>query len=277
MLSYKSTIFPRKVDQIKALKLLVILLPDVHRNTLKCLLDFLSKVIDNEVRNRMSLQNVAMIIAPNLFIPKKSKKNSERELTEEINMAAITCKITKMLIKYKEILWTVPNFLVQQIRRQNEALQRRQGGRENSKHVKRFLNKPSRKADIYRKINNEVDFQDGIIRVNAPQFCRLNHPIKLDVNTTAADVISKVIRESRKSKKDLFKRHSEFSQNTNISCLSTDPKIHTLHEVGGNLGERRLDPVANMISVYQLNPNAEWEVRCKHWSNQSVVKEVILM
>lgn len=276
-----------KTDQIKVLKLLILLLPDVHRDTLEVLFDFLIRVINLECQNRMSLQNVAMIIAPNLFLPKKQKKNADRDLTVEINLAAATCKTTKMMIKYRDILWTVPSFLIQQIRLQNETAMYRKATKDNGKHVK---NKKSKKAEIYRKINNEVDYQEGIIRVQAPQFGKSNVAVKLYESTTAQDVVYKCIQEFRRpsgkerSRQELWKRSSsESSMNSNLICMLAlaEPAValenHLLYEIGGNIGERCLSPKANMIAVYQRNPNAEWKIRCKHWTNQPVVKEVMLM
>jgi hypothetical protein len=42
---------------------------------------------------------------------------------------------------------------------------------------------------ITRKINNEVDFQHGIVRVNAPQFQLFDIPVRLLENITAGDVV----------------------------------------------------------------------------------------
>jgi hypothetical protein len=42
---------------------------------------------------------------------------------------------------------------------------------------------------ITRKINNEVDFQDGIVRINAPQFQLVDVPVRLSENITAGDVV----------------------------------------------------------------------------------------
>lgn len=282
-----------KSAQIKALKLLIILLPDVHRDSLKALFEYLENIVKHETRNRMNLQNVAMIIAPNLFLPKKLKKHGERDLTAEINMAATTCKITKMMIKYQDILWTVPTFLVQQIRELNESnTYRRRNSKETGKHMKKILGK-CKKMEIHRKINNEVDFQDGVIRLQALQFGIQSMPIKLEDKTTAKDVVFKFIQEFKrtlegnnknKGQRDLFRRAvTELSPDGNLSCLVSiaDPLTsvdsHILYEVGGNIGERCLDSTANMFAVYQRNPNAEWEIRCKHWTNQPVVKEVMIM
>ena len=75
------------------------------------LLEFLDEVVCHSNKNRMSLSNVAMIMAPNLFLaPKvrplqagKSKGNWDLQVT----MATGTSNIVRMLIKYRKILWTV--------------------------------------------------------------------------------------------------------------------------------------------------------------------------
>ena len=61
-------------EQLQALNLLVILLNEVHRDSLKLLLKFLGQVVANEPHNKMSLNNVAMITAPNLFISGRKSK-----------------------------------------------------------------------------------------------------------------------------------------------------------------------------------------------------------
>lgn len=57
--------------------------------------------------------------------------------------------------------------------------------------MKKFLGhkKGIRGEVIMRKIENEVDFQDGVVRVNAPQFNLSNVPVSLNESTTAGDVV----------------------------------------------------------------------------------------
>lgn len=61
--------------------------------------------------------------------------------------------------------------------------------------MKKFLgNKKGSKGEmIMRPIDNEVDFQEGVIRINAPQFNLYNVPIILNRNTTAGDVVLKYL------------------------------------------------------------------------------------
>ena len=67
------------------------------------LLVFLRKVYEKEQKNKMGLNNVAMIMAPNLFFNNTSAKI---ELAEAQKAASMT-DIMRMLIKYQPILWTV--------------------------------------------------------------------------------------------------------------------------------------------------------------------------
>ncbi|XP_043395775.1 rho GTPase-activating protein 28 isoform X3 [Chelonia mydas] len=102
--------------QLQALHLLIMLLPDANRDTAKAFLQFLKKIVANEGKNKMNLWNVSMIVAPNVFIYKGKHANQE-----EMQAAATTAHIVRLLIKYQDILWTVPSFLISQVRKMNEA------------------------------------------------------------------------------------------------------------------------------------------------------------
>lgn len=60
----------------KALRLLCLLLPPIERHVLQALFDFLGQVAEREKYNKMTLNNVAMIFAPNLFPPTLLQKFS---------------------------------------------------------------------------------------------------------------------------------------------------------------------------------------------------------
>lgn len=72
----------------------------------QALLDLLSKIIHNSDQNKMSLNNVAMIMAPNLFMAPKVR-SSKPSWDYELSMAARTSNMTRMLICYKPIFWSV--------------------------------------------------------------------------------------------------------------------------------------------------------------------------
>ena len=66
------------------------------------LLEFLRKVVANEEKNRMSMWNVSMIVAPNLFTVRG--KNARQE---EMVGAAGAAHMVRLLITHQDLLWTV--------------------------------------------------------------------------------------------------------------------------------------------------------------------------
>lgn len=108
-------------DLVYSLNLLVLLLPVEHRCTLEALLNFLKLVIENQASNKMSIHNVAMIVAPSLFPPRYVHPRDHTDLTAQVNMAAICCQITEVLLNNVEKLWYVPMELINQLRRQSEV------------------------------------------------------------------------------------------------------------------------------------------------------------
>lgn len=60
-------------------------------------------MVAHEKQNKMGLNSVAMIVAPNLFLC----TNKSQPTLQEIKQAQGTVNIVRMLIKYQAILWTV--------------------------------------------------------------------------------------------------------------------------------------------------------------------------
>uniref|UniRef100_G1PYX1 Rho-GAP domain-containing protein n=1 Tax=Myotis lucifugus TaxID=59463 RepID=G1PYX1_MYOLU len=99
-------ILPIKKQQLQALNLLVILLHDANQDTLKALLEFLQRIIDTVI-------NVAMVMAPNLFMCQALSLKFSKQ--REFVMVAGTANA----MHYQKLLWTIPKFLVNQMRKQN--------------------------------------------------------------------------------------------------------------------------------------------------------------
>jgi hypothetical protein len=55
----------------------------------------------------MTMNNVAMIMAPNLFLPQSSRGQNKGIKYSELQMAAGTSNIVRMLIFYQHLLWVV--------------------------------------------------------------------------------------------------------------------------------------------------------------------------
>lgn len=52
--------------------------------------------------NKMDFTNISMVIAPNLFVALPA-----RHSLDDVNMAAKTSQVVRLLIKYHRLLWTV--------------------------------------------------------------------------------------------------------------------------------------------------------------------------
>ncbi|XP_042320202.1 rho GTPase-activating protein 40 [Sceloporus undulatus] len=114
---------PDLKQRLQALNLLILILPEPNRNTLKALLEFLRLVVTRERKNKMNLWNVSTVIAPNLFmhkgLPNKIPEGKEKQLAEG------AADIVRMMIHYQDLLWTVSSFLVTQVRKLNESSSRK--------------------------------------------------------------------------------------------------------------------------------------------------------
>lgn len=76
-----SDALPDPEDQVQALTLLCLRLPAANRALLRRLLSFLAAIVAQERTNKMSLENVAVIMAPNL-IP--ARRRRQKDITAEV-------------------------------------------------------------------------------------------------------------------------------------------------------------------------------------------------
>ncbi|XP_035907244.1 rho GTPase-activating protein conundrum-like [Anopheles stephensi] len=102
-------------DQCKALTVLCQLLPHENRNTLRALLHFFRRVVEQQHLNRMSQQNVATIIAPSFFPPTfVHPPDHKDDMGAQTQMAAQCCQLTNVLLGMADSLWVVPQRLIEQ-------------------------------------------------------------------------------------------------------------------------------------------------------------------
>ncbi|XP_065257207.1 rho GTPase-activating protein 18 [Emys orbicularis] len=235
---------PTKKHQLQALNLLVLLLPEANRDTLKILLEFLQRVIDHRDKNKMTLNNVAMVMAPNLFtFHGLGSKTIEQN---EFVMAAGTANVMRFMIKYQKLLWTIPKFIVNQVRKQNTASQKKE---KKDKAMKKLLKKMAYDKEKHEKQDkspNDADVPQGVIRVQAPHLSKVSMAIQLTEELKASDIVARFL-----------------SQKSGVVQALKKEEVF-LYEIGGNIGERCLDDDTYMKDLYQLNPNAEWVIKCKH-------------
>ncbi|KFQ34288.1 Rho GTPase-activating protein 28, partial [Mesitornis unicolor] len=234
--------------QLQALHLLIMLLPEANRDTAKAFLQFLKKVVANEGKNKMNLWNVSMIVAPNLFIYKGKRANQQ-----EMQAAATTAHIVRLLIRYQDILWTVPSFLISQVRKMNEtAMNNSKRQLMFDKGVRKLLRRKTMERERPERPEGAVtfppylqsDIPEGVIRVYAPLHSKVSMAIQLNSQTKAKDILARF--------------HCE---NSRGSSQNMRGQIQSLHEIGGNIGQHCLDPDAYMLDVYRVNPQAEWVIK----------------
>ncbi|XP_039520212.1 rho GTPase-activating protein 18 isoform X1 [Pimephales promelas] len=228
---------PTKKQQLQALNLLVLLLPEPNRHTLKALMEFFQRVIDRKDRNKMTLNNVAVVMAPNIFMCKGFRSKISEQ--QEFAMAAGTANIVRLLIRYQNLLWTIPKFILNQVRKHNTENQRKMN---RDRAVKKLLKKMAydrERASDKQEKSNEAD--GGFIRVQAPQFSMVSMAVQLTEDLKASDVLARFLSQER--------------------CVSVRREDLCLYEMGGNIKERCLDEETYIKALLELNPSAEWVIK----------------
>uniref|UniRef100_H3D050 Rho GTPase activating protein 18 n=1 Tax=Tetraodon nigroviridis TaxID=99883 RepID=H3D050_TETNG len=225
---------PTKKQQLHALNLLVLLLPEASRDTLKALVEFFQRVIDHQAENKMTLNNVSVIMAPNIFMFKGFRSKITEQ--QEYSMAAGTANIVRLLIRYQNLLWTIPKFIMNQVRQQNMENQRKAN---KERAVRKLLKMMTTEKPPERTIPEESS--QGFIRVHAPQFPKVSMAVELTEDLQASDVLTRFLSQDR--------------------SLEVKREDLSLYETGGNIKERCLDGETYMKDLIQLNPTAEWVIK----------------
>eukprot|EP00063_Salmo_salar_P014606 XP_013989441.1 PREDICTED: rho GTPase-activating protein 40-like [Salmo salar] len=276
---------PELKQKLHVLNLLILLLPEPNRNTLKALLEFLSKVVSRERRNRMNLWAVATIMAPNLFLflhkavpsrltdggPGVEKGHTDKapnlllhkavpsRLTdwgpgEEKGHAEKAADIMRLLIRYQDLLWTIPNFLMSQVRKLNENSNRRYQFCD--RRIKNLLRKIHQ--DRKGKPDKNSSEPCRTVKIQVGELMSSTMEVKVNINSRASDLLAQFYRHlySSDNTKGLLKR------NGLVNDLGSYPDC-AMYEVGGNIGEHCLDPEAYLLDLYNNNPSGEWVIKQK--------------
>ncbi|XP_048879846.1 rho GTPase-activating protein 40 [Brienomyrus brachyistius] len=245
---------PELKQKLHMLNLLVILLPEANRHTLKALLEFLSKVVSREKRNRMNLWAVSTIMAPNLFLHKAVPSR----LTEgmEKGQAERAADIMRLLIRYQDLLWTVPNFLMSQVRKLNENSSRRYQFYD--KRIKNLLRKIH--TDSRDKPEKPPSEPCRTVKIQVGDILSSSVEVHLNINSRAADLLAQVHQDLCRSDSGKgLKRNGCFTYH---DCA--------IYEVGGNIGEHCLDPNTHLLDLYNSNPGGEWVIKLKSAANRGL-------
>ncbi|KAA8583191.1 hypothetical protein FQN60_015737 [Etheostoma spectabile] len=225
---------PTKKQQLQALNLLVLLLPKANRDTLKALVEFFQRVIDHQAKNKMTLNNVSVVMAPNIFMFKGFRSKVTEQ--QEFSMATSTANIVRLLIRYQNLLWTIPKFIMTQVRQQNMESHRKLN---KERAVRKLLKKITTEKPSDKAVSEESS--QGFIRVQAPQFSKVSMAVQLTEELQAADVLTRFLSQE--------------------SLVAVKQEELCLYEIGGNIKERCLDGETYMKDLFQLNPAAEWVIK----------------
>uniref|UniRef100_A0A8C2A9L7 Rho GTPase activating protein 18 n=1 Tax=Cyprinus carpio TaxID=7962 RepID=A0A8C2A9L7_CYPCA len=217
---------PTKKQQLQALNLLLLLLPEPNRDTLKALMEFFQRVIDHKDRNKMTLNNVAVVMAPNIFMCKGFRSKISEQ--QEFAMATGTANIVRLLVRYQNLLWTIPKFILNQVRKQNMENQRK-------------MNRDRAVKKLLKMMYDRERAEGGFIRVQAPQFSMVSMAVQLTEDLKASDVLTRFLSQER--------------------TLSVKRDDLCLYEMGGNIKERCLDEETYIKALLELNPTAEWVIK----------------
>ncbi|KAK6960163.1 rho GTPase-activating protein 18 [Biomphalaria glabrata] len=217
--------------------------------------------------NKMGLNNIAMIMAPNLFLL-HARSKEKLHLETELKKAESTSKIVTMLIHYQDSLWTVPSSFIAQLRHQYTVEAHRKADKS---LLSKFSRKKEKTEDKYKKLpnNDQLESQDVVIKVQAPHLTKSSALVQLDNSTTAADVVDKFKCENG----ELTRENSTIGEvETSAGHVYRNPNnAHYAHdtdylfEVGGNIAERCLDPRTKMMELYHVNPTAEWVIKSRKY------------
>ncbi|KAM4613080.1 rho GTPase-activating protein 40 isoform 2-T2 [Polymixia lowei] len=239
---------PELKQKLHMLNLLILLLPEPNRNTLKVLLEFLSKVVSREKRNRMNLWAVATIMAPNLFLHKAVPSR----LTEgaEKGQAEKAADIMRLLIRYQDLLWTVPVFLMSQVRKLNENSNRRYQFYD--RRIKNLLRKIH--ADSRDKPDKNTSEPCRTVKIQVGDLVS-SMEVQVTINSRASDLIAQFQRQFIRSPD---KGKGKLRRNGSVAFPDC-----AIYEVGGNIGEHCLDPDTHLLDLYNSNPGGEWVIRLK--------------
>ncbi|KAI6656471.1 hypothetical protein LOD99_1267 [Oopsacas minuta] len=112
---------------LKAVLLTVFLLPTMHIQCLQALLSFLAKVIANEKQNKMSLDSLAIILAPSLFQKQNSKKVTQSEIQNGISILETLLHNSEKVGIEKFCFNFQPSFMMSSMCQNDKKNRRRKG------------------------------------------------------------------------------------------------------------------------------------------------------
>ncbi|CAL1545104.1 unnamed protein product [Lymnaea stagnalis] len=250
---------PFKAKQYTFMRYFFVGMTPEHRETLQFLFSFLDEVASRSSKNGMTHDNLAICFAPNLFnigdVPPDQQGEKSKTL---VNM-------TRAWMFYYHDLGIVTGRLMGDLRRS-------------------FETKPAKiKFDpkLFPEVpkpppvpSNLLGLTSTTMTVMTPYETQSSQQVDIDQNVTAHHVVCKVLGihydpfdivpinpasdPSTPIGPEVLYDMKPSEYNEKSSNDESGKPFYYLYEVGGNIGERRLNPNTIMLELYQKNPNAVW-------------------
>ncbi|CAL1532914.1 unnamed protein product [Lymnaea stagnalis] len=235
---------PSYRTNIRVLPVFIMTMRSEHRDTLQLLITLFNSTKPYRHKN----ETLSKIFGPLLF--KKPIENPKVEPWFH--------KLTRDLITSNDGMFEVPQSIMKAIRRHRT---------ENKMDAKpmnfeRQTNLPPRMLIDMKGKCLEVclaELSNAQILVNAPSLlCSKKIPVTSE--TTAEEIISTVSEGTRSVGHYINDFKAEVLTPKDPKANDSADPLH-LYEVGGNIDERCLHPITNMLEVYKANPSAEFWIK----------------
>ncbi|KAI6652106.1 Rho GTPase-activating protein 40 [Oopsacas minuta] len=262
---------PDPLEKLKALNYLILTLPLTHSACLKRILQFTNKVINHCELNKMNMTNCSLVIAPNLFYtPARPVAGKNGLANEEVQRATAITDIMKMIIKYHDALWVIPNQLITILRMQMD---------QQNNNLTPFKKNPKR-WNFFRTGTNSLKKQKNpmiqdnmindtlILRIQGPLFVQKSKAFKVDQLLTAGQALREYSKQFTTHKETINKWYP-MTRQVCYGCFGQKHYPDTvdllerlsledlhIYEFSGNLKIRRLNNKALLHAVRMSNPNA---------------------
>ncbi|XP_055870921.1 rho GTPase-activating protein 18-like [Biomphalaria glabrata] len=247
-------------QQMKATNMFILSMKEEYRDTLQVFLRLMNLTIENKSVTQMDDQNLATCHAPNIFALPKGSETDMTRINDNF-------EYFKTLTNYNKKLFVVPPNFISQIRQQYAT---GASAKPKRKFISKLLGKKSKGEEIPPPREELMRLKEVKIEVHAPQMTRESAVITINESTTAKDVIYQSLFED--ARRNIAQGQNadraieylcEAARRQNAQGEDEDRAIEYLCEVGGNIGERCLDPEAKVLEVYRVNPTAEWMIKTK--------------
>ncbi|XP_071633213.1 uncharacterized protein [Temnothorax longispinosus] len=247
-----------KSHRVQALLLACTLLPPYHLNTLAFLMEFLKKVSMYEKQNKMSVENLAKVIGPNIM------PLQETSMAAVQNRLQMHLTIVKILIENSESIGILPPHIAQSV--STETSGSTDNGLDSFELHRKHKKKKHRSGSLTRMFNGLKKMvgkgTDDPSNINHPQ--SLVHPMELNMASNKFTKKRKVTEREHPAgiKKTRMADKSDKPKKLRLSLDKLVPK-NKQKSVDGNLSdsymgnyklcnERRWSSVSNSFDAHKI-------------------------